>query len=261
MAPVAPLGPLTQTVLGQHPPVFSYYRERIFKNRKGYFFEGKVHEAICPQGKIIFENIAVEHRKTKPSSPMRNLLIYQQSLCEGSILSTRDFYYYANELYQNNMPAQALAVYSEYRKRKDTFLPDLVQSFVNSSNILLDKNRCDEALSEILRALAYTRPTPTVLCQIGYVLPKTKKVRFEQLLLPCRIDRSRRQPFFFRQQRYVGVHTLRATRIQQLYAGRHRQSVVLHFKSSRTQTLRQNSPRQQRILPKRKNLLQNFFPR
>lgn len=156
-------------------PVFSYYRERIFKNRKGYRFEGKVHEAICPQGKIIFENIAVEHRKTKPSSPMRNLLIYQQSLCEGSILSTRDLYYYANELYQNNMPAQALAVYSEYRKRKDTFLPDLIQSFVNSSNILLDKNRCDEALSEILRALAYTRPTPTVLCQIGYVLQKQKK--------------------------------------------------------------------------------------
>ncbi len=50
-------------------PVFSYYRERIFKNRKGYRFEGKVHEAVCPKGKIIFSDAAVEHRKTKPSQP------------------------------------------------------------------------------------------------------------------------------------------------------------------------------------------------
>lgn len=178
-------------------PVFSYYRERIFKNRKGYRFEGKVHEAVCPEGKIIFSDAAVQHRKTKPSQPLRNLLIYQRSLAQGEILSTRDLYYYANELYQNNMHAQALAVYEEYRKRKNAFLPDLIQSFINSSNILLADNRYDDALREALRVLAYAAPTPAVLCQIGYVLQKQKKYDVSDYYYLAALTAKEASPFSF----------------------------------------------------------------
>lgn len=178
-------------------PVFSYYRERLFKNRKGYRFEGKVHEAVCPEGKIIFSDAAVEHRKTKPSSPLRNLLVYQRSLAQGEILSTRDLYYYGNELYQNNMHTQALAIYEEYRKRKDTFLPDLVQSFVNSSNIMIDRESYDDAFFEILRALACAAPTPTVLCQIGYVLQKQKKYDLSDYYYLAALTAKEASPFSF----------------------------------------------------------------
>ena len=34
-------------------PTYVYYRERIFKRCKNYRFEGAVHEAVSPQGKII----------------------------------------------------------------------------------------------------------------------------------------------------------------------------------------------------------------
>ena len=42
---------------------FSYYRERIVKNRRGFRFFGRVHEVIPPSGRICYEEIPVEHRK------------------------------------------------------------------------------------------------------------------------------------------------------------------------------------------------------
>ena len=59
---------------------FSYYRERLIKNRAGMRWEGAVHEAVTPVGQIFYGDFAVTHRKTRPSDPDRNLRIYQAQL-------------------------------------------------------------------------------------------------------------------------------------------------------------------------------------
>ena len=54
---------------------FSYYRERLIKNRAGMVWAGAVHEAVSPAGKIQYADFAVTHRKVHPSDPDRNLRI------------------------------------------------------------------------------------------------------------------------------------------------------------------------------------------
>ena len=79
-------------------PAFSCVRERLIRNRKGYCFCGRVHEAIPLSGNVIFRDIPVEHRKKGTSDPERNLKIYQNMISGGEPFEARDLYYYGREL-------------------------------------------------------------------------------------------------------------------------------------------------------------------
>lgn len=65
---------------------FSYYRERLIKNRAGMCWVGAVHEVVTPVGNVLYSDFAVTHRKTRPSDPDRNLRIYQAQLAAGKQL-------------------------------------------------------------------------------------------------------------------------------------------------------------------------------
>ena len=45
----------------------SYERERIFRAAAGLRFEGAVHEAVAPRGKVVHGQAAVSHRKLRPN--------------------------------------------------------------------------------------------------------------------------------------------------------------------------------------------------
>ena len=93
-----------------------YYRERIVRCGAGLVWQGVVHEAIVPRGKIIYSAAAVLHKKVKPADPMRNLNIYQYHIARGLCLDERQKFYYGRELYYNNMPRQAAAVLSDFMR-------------------------------------------------------------------------------------------------------------------------------------------------
>lgn len=61
-------------------PTFEFYRERIIKNTKNIKWEGFIHEAISPYGKIIYKDIQIEHRKEKENPPKRNLKIFRNAI-------------------------------------------------------------------------------------------------------------------------------------------------------------------------------------
>ena len=93
---------------------FSYYRERLVKNRAGMVWEGAVHEAVAPAGKIRYADFAVTHRKARPGDPDRNLRIYQAQLDAGKTLEPRQRFYYGRELYYHQRWAEALAVFEAF---------------------------------------------------------------------------------------------------------------------------------------------------
>ena len=93
---------------------FSYYRERLIKNRAGMSWVGAVHEAITPVGAVLYGDFAVTHRKTRPSDPDRNLRIYQAQLDPGKELEPRQQFYYGRELYYHHSWAEALAVLERF---------------------------------------------------------------------------------------------------------------------------------------------------
>ena len=60
--------------------LFSYYRERLVRNGKGFLWEGRVHEAIVPSGKVIYSDIVISHRKEGAGDSDRNLRIYEKMI-------------------------------------------------------------------------------------------------------------------------------------------------------------------------------------
>ena len=72
---------------------FSYFRERLIKNHAGMRWEGAVHEAVTPVGRVVYNGFAVTHRKLRPSDPDRNLRIYEAQLERGTELEPRQQFY------------------------------------------------------------------------------------------------------------------------------------------------------------------------
>ena len=93
---------------------FSYYRERLIKNRAGMCWVGAVHEVVTPVGNVLYSDFAVTHRKTRPSDPDRNLRIYQAQLAAGKQLEPRQQFYYGRELYYHHRWEEALDVFERF---------------------------------------------------------------------------------------------------------------------------------------------------
>ena len=93
---------------------FSCFRERLIKNRAGMRWEGAVHEAVAPAGRILYGDFAVTHRKTRPGDPDRNLRIYEAQLAAGKVLDPRQQLYYGRELYYHQRYEEALAVFQDF---------------------------------------------------------------------------------------------------------------------------------------------------
>jgi len=139
---------------------FSFFRERIFKLNKTHYFEGFVHESICLSGKVIKQDIEIEHKKLK-SAGSRNLDIYLSH--DKTKFSPRERYYFARELYYNGY-------YEEAGKEFENFL--IVGNFnPNLIDAAVLKNRCDKKtkngnIDTLLKALKYGI-TPLLCCEIA----------------------------------------------------------------------------------------------
>ncbi len=95
-------------------PTFVYYRERIFRRAMGWEWQGAVHEAITPRGRVINCDACIYHRKIRQNEPMRNLRIYQRLISEGKTLTPREKFYYGRELFFNKMYSESIAVLSDF---------------------------------------------------------------------------------------------------------------------------------------------------
>ena len=79
---------------GDGAPSFFFYRERLLRRCGKAVWKGRIHEAVEPFGKVVREDIMIEHRKVGTGDPDRNLRIFEQMLREKGKLSPRDQYYY-----------------------------------------------------------------------------------------------------------------------------------------------------------------------
>lgn len=148
-------------------PLFSFYRERLLKRETGFIWKGAVHEAIEPMGKIIYSQAAVTHKKLKTNEPGRNLRIYQKQLELGNILTGRDLFYYARELYYDGRDKEAEEELVKYLDEKNGYVENRIEAcrFLALSRYRLKKD--DQALQALLLSLRYDSPRAELCCDIG----------------------------------------------------------------------------------------------
>lgn len=65
---------------GDGAPSFFFYRERLLRRCGKAVWKGRIHEAVEPFGKVVREDIMIEHRKVGTGDPDRNLRIFEQML-------------------------------------------------------------------------------------------------------------------------------------------------------------------------------------
>ena len=146
---------------------FSYYRERLIKNRAGMVWAGAVHEAVSPAGKIQYADFAVTHRKVHPSDPDRNLRIYQAQLAAGKELDPRQQFYYGRELYYHRRWKEALEVFEQFLKEGRGWVENNIDACCHCAYCHRELGHDQAALTALFRSFLYDRPRAEIRCEIG----------------------------------------------------------------------------------------------
>lgn len=149
-------------------PTFSYYRERLIANRRGYQWTGAVHETITPRGNIYYsDDAAVSHKKIHVQDPDRNLRIFKKLISEGNILDARQQFYYGRELYYHNQYEKAIKIFEDFLQREDAWAENQIDAckFIFYCNYQMGQKQ--EALSALFHSFIYDEPRAETCCEIG----------------------------------------------------------------------------------------------
>ena len=148
-------------------PSCSFFRERIWRNRAGYRFEGRVHEAVPLAGNIRREEISIEHRKAAVPYSRRNLDIYEAMRAEGQPFGPRDQFYYARELYYHQQYPEAVEQFLLFLDRPDGWKENQMEACRILSFCYRAQGRREEEGEALLKTLAYDLPRGEVCCELG----------------------------------------------------------------------------------------------
>ena len=146
----------------------SYYRERLLRRGAGFRWEGAVHEAITPRGKIVYSDAAITHAKTGPGAPGRNLRIFEKLISRGHVLSPREQFYYARELTYHGRDEEAVQMFSRFLDSGRGWVENEIEACLNLCACLRRLGRVEDGFSALLRSLRFGRPRAEVCCELGH---------------------------------------------------------------------------------------------
>ena len=144
-----------------------FYRERLFKNNNNYKFKGKIHEVIIPSGKVKYENITINQVYKENKKIDRNLIIFEKMDMEN--LSTRDLYYYGKELFRNNKLVKSQKILSNFIKKNDFYVEDMIDGLYTLGIIHLRNNNYIFALKYFFMTFVYDYPRNNILVEIANI--------------------------------------------------------------------------------------------
>ena len=158
----------------QGESLFSYYRERLVKNKKGFLWEGKVHEAIVPAGKVVYSEIVISHHKTGMGDQDRNLRIYEKMIQAGERLTGRNLFYYGRELFAHKKYERAAEVMEEFLEG-DGWVENKIEACLNLAECLGRMGRRKEGVQALFRSFLYDQPRGEACFELGRYFQEEKK--------------------------------------------------------------------------------------
>ncbi len=152
-------------------PKFSYYRERIVRNRADFMWRGRVHEAIAIHGNIIKAKPIILHAKpTGRASGTRNLDIYRKMAAEGHVFEPRETYYYARELYYNGEHDGAAREFERYLGMRAGYAANDIDACLMLSRCYAKLGDKRKSFAALFDSFEYALPTGEVCCEIAFKL-------------------------------------------------------------------------------------------
>lgn len=148
-------------------PSFSYFRERWIRNSEQYRWIGAVHEVIPPNGRVIYSEIAISHKKIGTGDPERNLKIYRKIIADGKHLEPRQQYYYGRELYYHKQYEKAVTVLEQFLLSEEGWVENKIEACSICANCYFQMGQDESALLALLRSMSFDLPRAELCCEIG----------------------------------------------------------------------------------------------
>lgn len=148
-------------------PNFTYYRERLIRNSEAFRWEGAIHEAITPSGNIQYSDVAITHQKSGSHDPDRNLKIFEKLLREGKVLSPREQYYYARELYYHQQYETAIHRFNDCINHPDTWVENRIDACRLRGYCYTALQNHHQALCSLMESFVYDIPRAEICCDIA----------------------------------------------------------------------------------------------
>ncbi|KRD61587.1 glycosyl transferase [Flavobacterium sp. Root935] len=149
-------------------PLFSFYRERLVKRENNYKWNDPVHEYIEYGGNYLVSEIAVTHKRVSSSSD-RNLKIYKEMVERGDYFSPRSLFYYARELRDHEMYAEAENYFTKFLETQKGSSDDFVYACLEIGKILKKQGKLDDALKALFYSFTFDNPRAEICCEIAGV--------------------------------------------------------------------------------------------
>lgn len=156
-------------------PALSYYRERIVKRDQNYKWISPIHEVIPRQGNVIYEDIAITHKKEHASSPDRNLKIFEKMKKEKHIFDARQSFYYARELMYAKRYNDAILEYTNFLSRNDGWIENKISACLDLSDIYSSLGNNDKSLEWLFYSFKYSSPRAEVCSKIAFIFILNRK--------------------------------------------------------------------------------------
>ena len=151
---------------GAGRPGLTYFRERLLRREAGFVWEGAVHEAIAPAGKVLYGDAAVTHKKTGPGDPDRNLRILENVKGKRPLLP-REQFYYARELAAHGREEEAAGQFRQFLDGGRGWVENEKQACLDLAQCLGRLGRSAESLAALLRGLSFGPPGGELCCALG----------------------------------------------------------------------------------------------
>lgn len=150
-------------------PTFTYYRERIVRNCEKLKWQSPIHEVIPLIGKIVYEDISIEHKKMKIANPKRNLEIFQKMINNSIELDARQQFYYGRELLYNNQDADATNILEDFLKRPDGWIENKIDACKLLGVLYARNGDIEQSLNTLFQSFKYAPPRSNICCDIGKI--------------------------------------------------------------------------------------------
>jgi len=150
-------------------PILISTRERLIRRDKGLMWQDPVHECIPLIGNVQYSDIEVHHKKVKhEANSTRNLDIYKNLEKCGKSFTPRQLYYYARELKDHGMWADASSYFEQFLATQKGWVEDNIAACYNLSICYNMLGYQEKTLPILLKSFAYDAPRAEICCQLGY---------------------------------------------------------------------------------------------
>lgn len=151
--------------------LYTLDRERIIKRSLNLKWKGRIHECLPiveNNLKLTNSEAYIIHNHQKPYGN-RNLKIFQDMEKKNEIISIRDEYYYANELFYNKLYDDAIKWYLKCTSKKEMWIIDKLNAYLKLYKIYrFVKNDIEEAFKYALLSLTCVgNPRSDTCCALG----------------------------------------------------------------------------------------------